>query len=132
MILPGLGGLLPPNDSSNVYDVTVGSDTLDLGKSSIEEHGYDADGLTAPFGSVSPGTWRGFTIDAIYSNNSGTTYFRVVGDASALSPHMTAAGVDQLLGAGTYDSTDTTFYSTSDIVTDVFTPNGSHVTVIIT
>lgn len=62
------------------------------------------------FGSLTPATWRGFTIIAIYQADSdGTTVFEVSGDASAFTPTLTAGGVNQSLGAGTFGGGITSF-----------------------
>ena len=103
--------------------VTVGTQVYPIPKDgSITEHGYAIAALSATgvaFGSTSPGTMSGFTIDGIYWSSSSvsgitTTYLVLAGDASAYGATMTIGGVNQNLGPGSYDgSTYTTFNSGS-------------------
>jgi hypothetical protein len=73
------------------------------------------------FGSLAPATWRGFPIIAIYmSDSSGSTVFEVTGDATAFNPVMTAGGVNQALGAGSFGGGLTSYQSTSTVADPFF------------
>jgi hypothetical protein len=73
------------------------------------------------FGSLSPASWRGFPIVAIYmADSAGVTTFEVTGNSTAFHPVLTAGGVNQALGAGSFGGGFTTYQSTSTVADPFF------------
>lgn len=108
------------------YKVTVGIATVAVFKSTINYLGYGTAGSPGgAFGAIDITTWGGFAIIGIYWLDLGQlTHLIVTGDASALTPVLKVAGVNQNLGAGAFSGGQTTFQS-SGVIADPFTPVGS-------
>lgn len=75
-------------------------------------------GVTPPaggnFGTLTPAVYKGFTIKELYQvDSNGTTFLVLLGDATALAPLLRIGGVNQNLGAGSFDGTYTTFSGTA-------------------
>lgn len=130
-ILPGIAGVLARmvGDTDYSGSLVCGSSTVVVGtdpKSGTEidstANGFgSSDPIYGSFGSLSPSSWRGFTILGIYqADSSGVTVLIVSGNASALHPVLRVAGANQNLGSGSFSSGKTTFF-TSGTVADPFT-----------
>lgn len=118
---------------TGTYKVTVGISTIAVFKSTINYYGYgNASSPAGAFGAIDVTTWGGFAITGIYwLDAGGLTHFTVTGNASAFSPVLKVAGVNQNLGAGSFSGGNTTFQSAGAIA-NPFTPVGSIKTVTIT
>lgn len=116
-----LGTLLGGSGVALSYTGTVTVATATIGGKgfTIIQHGY-ADAAHSISGSLigsrSPTTTSGFTIVAIYweYSSSGPTQQTVLvltGDSHSYTANMTIAGLNQNLGLGNYDGTNTTYTS---------------------
>lgn len=120
----------PFRGGSGGYTVTVGSDSETYvidpktpTTGTINADGYDdgTGGTFVAFGSIAPTSYSGHNISAMYHEDvNNLTVLRLDGDAHLLSPVLIVNGVNQNLGAGSYDGTHTTFQSTAPIA-DPFT-----------
>jgi hypothetical protein len=102
--------------------LTVGSGFIGSKFYSSTAYGFGTAASTyGAFGSLAPASWRGFPIVAIYmADSAGVTTFEVTGDATAFHPVLTAGGVNQALGAGSFGGGFTTWQSASTVADPFF------------
>jgi hypothetical protein len=110
--------------SSTVFSgtLTVGSGFIGSKFYSSTAYGFGTAASTyGGFGALAPASWRGFPIVAIYmADSAGVTTFEVTGDATAFHPVLTAGGVNQALGAGSFGGGFTTYQSAGTVADPFF------------
>jgi hypothetical protein len=109
--------------------VTVGTSEVEIAPDPKTGEGggvFTLYGYGSGFGAISPTSWAGFPIVALYQAHSERkTVFAVTGDASALSPVLRIDGASQGLGGGAFSGGITTFQTTSTVAN----PFSGHATV---
>lgn len=93
-----------------INNVTVGQGSLELAETFYSFGFADTDPNWGSFGSISPGTWRGYTITALFWDElSQRLTFTVSGDASAYTGSLSIGGTSYALGTGSHSGGKTTY-----------------------